>query len=369
MSVSGNEHNRNSFLFRKYLDGTCSNDEAQEIVSVLEDSGNDISLIDEANTEWKNINSSNNNNLKYELNTIEIQIIMDRILDRLHHRIRLQEEEISRKYSVMKFLTIFSKVAAVLILPLLVYSIYLTTRTFRTNSVETNQVVWQTVKTPVGMQTDFLLPDSSHVWLSSGSVFKYSMPFTHNSRQVELTGEAFFDVSKDSLHPFIVKAGKMNIAVKGTRFNVINYPDETYTELILESGSVRLFSGCYEDNKTIREIKPGQLVVFDNTLNDMSVSKVDVEKYTSWKEGILIFRDDKMDEVVRKLNRWFNVEIVLQSVELKEYVYTATYRDETLSQILELLKISAPIKYSITERERLPDNSYTKRKIVITKRK
>ena len=110
MSVSGNEHNRNSFLFRKYLDGTCSNDEAQEIVSVLEDSGNDISLIDEANTEWKNINSSNNNNLKYELNTIEIQIIMDRILDRLHHRIRLQEEEISRKYSVMKFLTIFSKI-------------------------------------------------------------------------------------------------------------------------------------------------------------------------------------------------------------------------------------------------------------------
>jgi hypothetical protein len=76
-----------------------------------------------------------------------------------------------------------------------------------------------------------------------------------------------------------------------------------------------------------------------------------------------------MEEVVRKLNRWFNVDIILQSPELKEYVYTATYRDETLPQILELLKISAPIKYSITDRVRLSDNSFTKRKIVITKRK
>jgi ferric-dicitrate binding protein FerR (iron transport regulator) len=166
-----------------------------------------------------------------------------------------------------------------------------------------------------------------------------------------------------------VKAGKMNVEVKGTRFNVINYPDESLTELILESGSVRLFSGNYEDNKTITNIKPGELAIYDTVKNKLSVSKVDVRKYTAWKEGMLIFRDDHMEEVVRKLNRWFNVEIILQSPELKEYVYTATYRDETLPQILELLKISAPLKYSITERERLNDNSYSKRKIVINKRK
>lgn len=219
------------------------------------------------------------------------------------------------------------------------------------------------------MQADFLLPDSSHVWLNSGSVFKYPVSFAKDKRQVELTGEAFFDVAKDELHPFLVKAGKMNVEVKGTRFNVINYPDESLTELILESGSVRLFSGNYEDNKTITNIKPGELAIYDTVKNKLSVSKVDVRKYTAWKEGMLIFRDDHMEEVVRKLNRWFNVEIILQSPELKEYVYTATYRDETLPQILELLKISAPLKYSITERERLNDNSYSKRKIVINKRK
>jgi len=184
-----------------------------------------------------------------------------------------------------------------------------------------------------------------------------------------LSGEAYFDVAKDASHPFLVKAGKMNIEVKGTRFDVISYPDEVLTELILVSGSVRLFSGKYEDNKTITNIKPGECAALDAARNKLIISKVDIAKYTAWKEGLLIFRDDPMNEVVRKLNRWFNVEIILQSPELKEYVYTATYKDETLPQILELLKISAPVKYNITERKRLGDNSYSKRKIIITKRR
>lgn len=84
---------------------------------------------------------------------------------------------------------------------------------------------------------------------------------------------------------------------------------------------------------------------------------------------MLIFKDDKMDEVVRKLNRWFNVGIILENPELKDYVYTATDMEETLAQIPELLKIAAPIKYSISEGKRLVDNSCLKRKIIITKRK
>lgn len=361
----GKEPTRISFLFKKYLNGTCSKDEAKEIVGILEDFGNDISLMNEARNQWHTINTEH----KDDLNPLENRLIMDRILDRLYHRIRLNEEEISRKHSINKtFFAFFTKVAAVLILPLLVYSIYLTTRTSKTLLSVTNQVVWQTIKTPVGMQTDFILPDGSHIWLNAGSVFKYPNPFSQDMRQVELTGEAFFDVVKDSSNPFLVKAGKMNIEVKGTRFNVINYPGETVTELILESGSVRLFSGNYEDLKTITYIKPGELAVLDAVKKQLSVSKVDVDKYLAWKEGILIFRDDHMEEVVRKLNRWFNVEIILQSPELKDYVYTATYKDETLHQILELLKVSAPVNYSISESIRLDDNSYLKRKIIITKR-
>ncbi|HZK68524.1 MAG TPA: FecR domain-containing protein [Paludibacter sp.] len=360
----GIEDTRISFLFKKYLNGTCSKNEAQEIVGIFEDSGNDISLMNEARNQWLTINPEN----KEDLNTIENHFIMDRILDRLHHRIRLNEEESLLKHSMnKKFFTLFSKVAAILILPLLVYSIYVTSQKSKTGT-GSNQVEWQTIKTLAGMQNDFLLPDGSHIWLNSGSVFKYPNSFAKNNRQVELLGEAFFDIKVDTSHPFLVKAGKMNIEVKGTRFNVINYPDEAVTELILESGSVRLFSGNFEDRKTIVTINPGERAVLENKKNYLSVCKVDIEKYLAWKEGILIFRDDQMEEVVKKLNRWFNVEIILQSSELKDYVYTATYKDETLYQILGLLKASAPIDYKIFERIKLNDNSYSKRKIVITKR-
>jgi transmembrane sensor len=362
MPENEREYTRTSFLLVKYLKGTCSSLEAQEIVAFLENPSNDDVLTDMVASQWHALNSEQ----KDDFNPVENKLIMEQILDRLHHRIRLSEEQISNpRFLNNQFIALFTKVAAILILPLLVYAIYLTSRTAKT--IETKQVVWQTVKTPVGMQTDFLLPDSTHVWLNSGSEIKYPSPFAQDKRQVELTGEAFFDVVKDAAHPFLVKAGKMNIEVKGTKFNVINYPGETLTELVLQSGSVRLFSGNYGDNITVTYIKPGECALLDIKQNKLSVRKVDVVKYIAWKDGELIFKDDQMDEVVRKLNRWFNVDIILRNPELKEYVYTATFRDETLPQILELLKISAPIKYRITARERLNDNSYSKRKIVITR--
>ena len=355
-----------SSLFKKYLNGTCSHPEAQEVVGLWEDVRNDCDFKNEASSQWHALNSGQRN----DLIPMENKVLLNQILDRLHHRIRLNEEVTSGKLSLnRKVFTLFTKVAAVLILPLLIYSVYLTSRITRTIPEDASKMVWQTVKTTVGMQTDFLLPDGSHVWLNSGSVIKYPVSFAQNMRQVELTGEAYFDVVKDAAHPFMVNAGKMNIEVKGTRFDVINYPDETLIELILESGSVRLFSRDCKNNKTITNIKPGERAVLDLTENKLTVRKVNVDEYTAWKEGMLIFRDERMDEVVRKLDRWFNVEIILQSQELKEYVYTATYRDETLPQILELLKISAPISYRITDRKRLDDNSYSKRKVLITKLK
>ena len=357
---------RVQFLIKNYVNNSCTEDEVQELVAVLNDPKNENSILTGAESYWHSLDNQPFGD--FQIN--ENRIVLDQILDRLHHRFRLVEEKTSlQKPIIRKIFGVFSKFAAILILPMLIYSIYLTYRASVTNHLKTRQVIWHTVKTNVGMQTDFLLSDGSHVWLNSGSILKYPDAFALEFRQVKLWGEAFFDVKKDDLHPFFVKAGKMDIEVKGTRFNVVNYPDETISELILESGSVKLFSGNSKDNKIISTIKPGELAVFDTVTNKLTIKNVDVRKYTAWKEGELIFRDDYMEDVVRKLDKWFNVEIILQGPELKEYVYTATYRDETLPQILELLKISAPIKYNITDRERLKDNSYSKRKIVITKRK
>jgi transmembrane sensor len=366
MSNTTEAQTRYSILFKKYLNNACSEQEAKEILNFIENPINADFLRQEANTQFVSIDKQSNNELK----TPETQASMDKILERIHNQISLQEKAVVIvPYWKRKFLTYFAKAAAILILPLLAYSAYLTFKTPDKSQVGSAEVVWQTIKTAAGMRTDFILPDGSHVWLNSGSILEYPVAFAHDIRQVKLTGEAFFDVNKDRLHPFIVNAGKLNIEVKGTRFNVCNYPNESNSELTLESGSVRLFSGNYEDKKTLALIKPGERASFDNNQDKFSVSKVDVEKQTSWKEGLLIFRDDKMDEVVLKLNRKFNVEIILQDPELKDYIYTATFEDESLTQILGLLKISAPVDYQAYKPKQLADNSFSKQKIVITKRK
>lgn len=353
-----------SILIQKYLNGTCSSEEARKITEFFEDPINETRMQEEFGSQWDSINA------KFNLkgSSDENKVVLDQILDKLHHRISLHEEQAVRKrFSQSRIFSIFSKCAAVLVLPLLVYSLFLTSRISKSNLAEARQSVWKTVRSTTGMQTDFVLPDGSHVWLNSGSEFKYPVPFAADIRQVELKGEAFFDVTKDHAHPFLVHAGKLNIEVKGTRFNVISYEDEKSGELALESGSVRLFSGNYADNNTLATLIPGERAYLDISQNKLTVSKVDVSKYTAWKDGLLVFKNDRMDEVVLRLSRWFNVEIILQSPELKNYVYSATYRDETLSEILELLKISAPIKYTISDRIKMKDNSFSKRKIFLTK--
>lgn len=366
MPETGEAHTRYSILFKKFLNNACTKDEADDILNFIEDPANDKMLQREANSQFLLIDSTSSD----ELMKAETRSAMDSVLDRLHHEIRLKEEAKSivplRKN---KLFTFFARAAAILLLPLLIYAAYLTLKTSEINRNTVAEVIWQTIKTPAGMQTEVILPDSSHVWLNSGSVLEYPVPFERKIRQVKLTGEAFFDVRKDPLHPFIVNAGKLNIEVKGTRFNICNYLNEPQSELILESGSVCVFDGSYADKKTIAFIKPGERALLDNTRNKLSVSDVDVEKHTSWKEGLMIFRDDQMDEVVRQLNRKFNVDIILQDPELKDYIYTATFQDESLTQILRLLKISAPVSYVIYPPKQMPDNSFSKQKIIITKRK
>jgi len=352
-------------LFSKYLTNSCSAEEAEEVIHYIENPVNADFLRQEANTHFVSIDKQGNDALK----TSESQAAMDRVLKRVHNQIHLQEKEITIVPYRKKFLNYFARAAAILIIPLLAYSVYLTFKTPDKKQVAATRAVWQTIKTAAGMQSEFTLPDGSRVWLNACSQLEFPVAFANDIRQVKLTGEAFFDVKKDPLHPFIVNAGNLNVEVKGTRFNVCDYPEESNSELTLESGSVRIFAGKYEDSKTLAFIKPGESAKLDNNINRLSVTKVDVEKHTSWKEGQLIFRDDTMDEVVRKLNRKFNVDIVLQDPEIKEYVYTATFEDESLGQILGLLKISAPVSYVAYKPVQLADHSFSKQRIVITKRK
>jgi transmembrane sensor len=260
------------------------------------------------------------------------------------------------------------RVAAILLLPLLVYSGYLTIRNLSMKKLPEEYVIMQTVTSRQGMVTKFSLDDDTKVWLNSGSELQFPIRFARDMREVKLSGEAFFEVAKNEKQPFRVNAKELNIDVSGTSFNVVSYDDDTQSEVTLIEGKVRLSAEKGPVKKEYGTIHPGQRAVFKKESLEVNTNDVEVDKYISWRDGNLIFRDDPMEDVIRRLSRWFNVEIVVNDPEIKSYIYTATFRNENLEQVLKLLKMSAPIDYRIMENKALPDNEFTKQKIYLMKK-
>ncbi len=271
-----------------------------------------------------------------------------------------------KKSGKQRMASFLQKAAAILILPFIISTLYLG---IQSNTDQIAQdISWHTIKTPVGIRSEYLLPDGTKVYLNSKSSLSYPTNFSGQSRKVALNGEAYFEVAENKNNPFIVNTGKIQIEVTGTTFKASNYPEEKLTEIVLVSGKVNLFQGeDFKLNESLSSLNPGERASYYEDENKIYVDKVNVQKYISWKDGILMFRDDSMKEIVRRLNRWFNVDIQLKGRELTDYVYTATFEDESLNQILELLKISAPIDYSISRREKRADNTFSKMEVVITR--
>jgi transmembrane sensor len=260
------------------------------------------------------------------------------------------------------------KIAAILILPLLIYAGYVTVRNASLKKQE-EYVVMQTISSRQGMVTQFDLADGTKVWLNSGSALQFPNSFTGNLREVKLTGEAFFKVSKNEKQPFRIHAKDLNIEVLGTSFNVVSYDDERQAEVVLVEGKVKLSAEKDLVKKEFGEMLPGQRAVYSEITQTVQKQKVAIDKYIAWRDGNLIFRDDKMEDVARRLSRWYNVEIIINDPEIKSYSYKATFRNETLSQMLDLLKISAPIDFRIVQNKLLPNGEYTKQKVYLMKKK
>jgi len=273
-----------------------------------------------------------------------------------------------RERETRQWLMRFQRIAAVLIIPLSAYTGYLVFKNNSYKEVTQSEPVWQTICTPPGVKSRFFLPDSSAVWLNSSSSITYPVAFSGKTRKVKITGEAFLDVKKNEVQPFVVDLGKINVKVFGTRFDVINFENEQQTDVILESGSISLVQGTGNQEKVMATLRAGDMAVFERVNNNLEIKSVKTEKYTAWTEGKLIFREDSMDEVVRKLNRCFNVQIEVADSKILEYIYTATFQNESIDQILELLTISAPIRYQVIQREKKGD-VFSAKRIILRKRK
>lgn len=226
------------------------------------------------------------------------------------------------------------------------------------------------IQSHASSKSEVILPDGSKVWLNSNSEIRF-LPGFMDKREVYLTGEAYFDVRKtnDQRH-FYVHTSDIKVQVLGTEFNVKSYPEEGLIETTLEEGEIVLFRKGKEKDIQLTSMKPSQHATFirkegkvhlehinkkfeqeslqpANRKEELILTEnVKTKKYTGWKEGNLIIDGESFESFVKKLERWYDVEIVIRNQKVKKLHFTANFKNETIEQALQALKMAHPFEYT-----------------------
>lgn len=284
---------------------------------------------------------------------------LDHILHKIHYNINLSTGNSSSAactHGLTVILRWSYRAAAIIILPILLFwgvRGYLDHRHFTSAVAEIHAPGWS--------RTSFTLPDGSTGWLNSKSVLRYKVDF-NNDRKVELEGEAFFDVKSDSRKPFVVDAGDISVKVHGTRFNVSSWTDEDKIEVVLEEGKIELMQ---DDSDSTWFLKPNELAIIDRAGKNIITETVEPNKYLSWTEGKLVFRNDPLAVVEKRLERWYNVDVDVSGSFAQDFRLRATFVDESLEEVLEILKKSLKVDYAIEHQGLIGDSTYGRKKVRI----
>jgi ferric-dicitrate binding protein FerR (iron transport regulator) len=223
------------------------------------------------------------------------------------------------------------------------------------------------IATNAGSRTAITLPDSTRVWLNAGSHIQYAPNFGLASREVSLTGEAFFDVAPDAARPFVIHTRKIDVRVLGTRFNLKSYPSDKTTEATLLRGSIEISIRDRPSDKII--LKPNEKLVVSNDDSLLlrktpyrhephpeslvAIGKPTYEQHsgaiieTSWMDNKLIFQDEEFGDLAKQMERWYGVSIRFSDPDMEELRFTGTFEKETIRQALDALKLTARFDYSL----------------------
>jgi ferric-dicitrate binding protein FerR (iron transport regulator) len=277
---------------------------------------------------------------------------------------------INSQSQTTRIITIITRIAAVLTLPLLAFTIWsLFFQEKQTELVE-NEITWHEIQSPAGMRSHVVLPDGTDLWLNAESKIKYSIPFTRENRQIELTGEAFLKVVKNENTPFIVNAGAASVKVLGTQFNVKAYPEDEQLEVALTEGSVEFTGTTADGKKAETTLVPNDFLAMNKTTGQVKLQNKNLNKHISWIKNTIIFDETPMPEVAKTLERWYGVKVIVANAEINKYRFTTTFENESLFRVLELLELSSPsikIKYTSGKINR-QTNIATPSTVTITKK-
>jgi len=257
----------------------------------------------------------------------------------IQNRLKIIQKE-KKNFSINldgKIFRSFQMVAAILILPLILFLAYTLV-----HPLDSEPTYFQTA-TERGQKSNLILPDGTRVWLNSDSQLRYPDNFGRKNRNVELTGEAYFEVSKNKHKPFVVNAGQAEIKVLGTVFNLKSYPDDDEIETTLIEGRIEIKVKSQKEKGIQRkyEMKPGESLIYYTKEDKVKIHEFKKDEIVGWKNNQLIFRDDNFDKLVKKIERWYDVKIIYDQEQLKNQRLTVElYKGERLNRLLEIIELA-----------------------------
>lgn len=327
-------------LVAGYLSGTATAEEVSELTSWVQENAENQCHYEQLYNLWHMANPA------FNLNDEDTE----------RARIKVMQKLSGKRWYRVAF-RYWERIAALLVIPLLILFFYATKDRERVYT----KSAYQEISVPFGVHSRISLPDGSVAWLNAGSTLKYPVEFRKGERCVTLSGEAFFEVESDRENPFIVKTEYLDVTATGTAFNVEAYDKEPIAVTMVK-GKVDVM---FDDKENTVFLKPGDRMSYDIHTSSSQIVKTDPYKWYAWKDGNMVFRDDSLAYIFKKLGQTFNVDILLKDPDIGGQPYRVTFEDESLSVILDLLKLTAPIQYKVYEPKNISGNQYEKKRIEV----
>ncbi|MCI1778477.1 MAG: DUF4974 domain-containing protein [Bacteroidales bacterium] len=345
-------------IILKYISGGSNEKEAEKALDILSSGEFSEEIREFLGELWQHdIVSGNGNKMKDP----------ERMLDHIHHVLNISEERvISGKFA--KYRRRLSRIAAILFIPLALFALWSGVYMLRERKTVAACARKIEITSQRGAITRFELADGTMVWLNHNSKLIYPVVFGSRSRTVELEGEGYFEVAENKKKPFIVRT-QSGIAIKdlGTKFNISSFPGDPRTEVALLEGKVALMKEGAKPSgdKILSTLNPGEMAEFDKNANTIKISGTQVKRFIAWTRGKLLFYETPFNEVIPKIERWYNCKIVIKDKRILGLHLTATFEGEDLTQALSLMSIAIPIRYKIIPSRKLNDNSFSVREVLL----
>jgi len=340
----------NQELISKFLTGEITDAGLEQLKQWLEQDSENRKIFNQENELWHQAGAQTR---LHEYST-------DRAWQNVFQRLGFREQESGKVIILSKSRFSLMVVAASLLILITLGGLgYLLFQRSGSQQGMTDQTI---ITSNVGEKSHIFLADSTEVYLNSKSMLSFDGSYNKKDRDIRLSGEAFFNVRSNARKPFVVTVDQLEVTATGTRFNVSAYVDDPRIEATLEEG--RIFVSLPPDRKIF--LKEGEQLVYNRETKEAVLHQVATRTYTAWKENELRFVDAPLEEVMRRIGRNFNVDIVIENQNILNLKFTATFIDESVDEILQMMKMVSPIDYKINRQTTPEEGEYVKPKIVIS---